>query len=150
MSTVHVQIEIKVPPQVVFDTIMNPDRLRDWVTIHRSVSNVSPDPSTRGARMDQVLHMRGMSFKVHWTLTSVNAPHEAEWQGRGPAMSNARIRYELRGPDEGPTTFEYTNEFHAPGGPLGNVASRVVVGSASEREARDSLSRLKSLLERSR
>ena len=35
--------------------------------------------------MDQVLQIRGVHFKVHWTLTKVSAPFEAEWQGRGPA-----------------------------------------------------------------
>jgi len=149
MSTVHVQIQIAAPAQVVFDTIMDPDRLGDWVTIHRSLSNVSPDPVRQGATMDQVIQIHGVPFKVHGTLARVNAPYEAEWQGRGPALSKARIRYQLRGPEEGPTTFEYTNEFSTPGGPFGRVASRLVVGSASEREARDSLSRLRALLERS-
>jgi hypothetical protein len=60
----------------------------------------------------------------------------------------ARIRYELTPQGEGKTKFEYTNEFNPPGGVLGNVASRVVVGAASEREARNSLSQLKQLLER--
>ncbi len=149
MSTVNVSIDINVPPQVVFDAIMDPQRLRDWVTIHRAVSNVSNDPAAPGARMDQVLCMRGVNFKVHWTLVDVHPPHEAEWEGRGPALSRARIHYALRGDGDGPTTFEYTNEFHAPGGPLGAVASRVVVGHASEREARNSLNRLKDLLENS-
>ena len=45
--------------------------------------------------------------------------------------------------------FAYTNEFHLPGGRLGNVASRVIVGATSEREANNSLARLKALLERS-
>ena len=44
--------------------------------------------------------------------------------------------------------FEYTNEFTPPGGMLGNVASRVIVGAASEREAQNSLRALKRLLER--
>ncbi len=148
MSTVHVSVEIAAPPQVVFDTIMDPARLAEWVTIHRSVSNVSGARATRGASMDQVLHMRGVSFRVHWTLISVRPPHEAEWEGKGPALSKARIRYQLRGDADGPTMFEYTNEFHAPGGLLGGVASRLVVGHASEREAHDTLARLKSLLER--
>ena len=47
-----------------------------------------------------------------------------------------------------PPRFEYTNEFTVPGGRLGSVASRVIVGAASEREASNSLSRLKALLER--
>jgi uncharacterized protein YndB with AHSA1/START domain len=148
MSVVHVTIEINAPPQRVFDTIMDPNRLRDWVTIHRSVSGVSADPSAKGARMDQVLHMHGVSFKVHWTLVDVKPPYEAEWMGRGPAHSHARIHYKLSGETEGPTTFDYTNEFGAPGGALGRIASRVVVGHASEREANLTLARLKSLLER--
>ena len=147
MSVVHVTIEIAAPPSVVFDTVMDPTRLGDWVTIHRSVKVVSGDPFSPGAKMDQVLHMRGVSFKVHWTLVAVDAPRTAEWQGRGPAMSKALIRYRLIGEDSGPTTFEYTNEFGAPGGLLGNVASRVVVGHASEREAHDSLAKLKALIE---
>ena len=36
---------------------------------------------------------------------------------------------------------------HVPGGRLGNVASRVIVGATSEREASGSLARLKALLE---
>lgn len=148
MSTVHVEIEIAAPPTVVFDTVMDPARLADWVTIHRSVKVISQDAVSEGARMDQVLHMRGVSFKVHWTLAAVRRPREAEWLGRGPAMSHALIRYRLLGGVDGPTTFAYTNEFSAPGGILGNFASHVVMGHASEREAHDSLMKLKALLER--
>ncbi|MHB8658279.1 MAG: SRPBCC family protein [Solirubrobacteraceae bacterium] len=148
MSTVKVTIEIDAPVEHVWETIMNPALLEDWVTIHRSVGGVSEDPTTQGATMDQVLCMRGVSFKVHWRLASVDAPHRAEWEGRGPAHSLARIVYQLAGVANGRTRFDYTNEFKAPGGILGNVASRVVVGAISEREARGSLQRLKQLLER--
>jgi uncharacterized protein YndB with AHSA1/START domain len=146
-NTVHVEIEIDAPPALVFDTVMDPGRLADWVTIHRSVALISSDAVSEGARMDQVLHIRGVNFKVHWTLASVRRPFDAEWLGRGPAMSHALIRYRLSGGDDGPTTFAYTNEFSAPGGRLGNLASHVVVGHASEREAHDSLMKLKSLVE---
>ena len=147
MSTVHVQIEIDAPPRVVWDTVMDPARLEEWVTIHRSVKVKSADPRQEGAQMDQVLHIRGVSFKVHWTLECAIAPREAEWQGRGPALSRAVIRYKLSGDPGGPTTFDYVNEFHPPGGPVGSVASRVVVGHVPEREAHDSLERLKRLIE---
>jgi uncharacterized protein YndB with AHSA1/START domain len=147
MSVVHVSIEIAAPPQRVFDTIMDPQRLGDWVTIHRSVSGVSDEPTVRGARMDQVLHMHGVNFTVHWTLTDVKPPWEAVWEGRGPAHSLARIHYALSGDEDGPTQFDYMNDFQTPGGALGRLASRVVVGAASEREARNTLARLKALLE---
>ncbi len=148
MSVIHVRIEIAAPPEFVFATVMDPYRLADWVTIHRSLSKVSADPLARGARMDQVLHMHGVSFKVHWTLADVQAPFAAQWEGRGPAYSRALILYGLSGDPDGPTTFDYTNEFSAPGGMLGRVASRVMVGPASEREANHSLARLKTLIER--
>jgi uncharacterized protein YndB with AHSA1/START domain len=148
MSSVHVKIDIDAPAQRVWETVMDPYRLKDWVTIHRSVNDVSSRPMRKGSTMQQLLHMRGVSFHVHWTLADVSAPHHAEWEGRGPAGSRARIRYELSGDADGPTLFEYTNEFAVPGGRLGTVASRFIVGAASEREAKSSLARLKALVER--
>ncbi len=146
MSTVNARIEIAVSPRVVWETIMDPGRLGDWVTIHKAVTGGQSRPQ-RGSTMDQCLHMRGVSFTVHWELAEVDEPRLAVWDGRGPARSKARIRYELEGRD-GHTMFHYQNEFSPPGGVLGNVASRVVVGAASEREANASLRALKALLER--
>lgn len=147
MSTVRAEIEIAASPQEVWDTVMDPDRLGDWVTIHKSVSGASK-PLRPGSTMSQVLHMRGVSFTVHWNLAEIEEPRLAQWEGQGPARSRARIRYALRENDSGGTMFEYTNEFTPPGGMLGNVASRVIVGAASEREAQNSLRALKQLLER--
>lgn len=147
MSTVSARIEIEAPIERVWETVMDPHRLRDWVTIHRSVDNVSHAPLRRGSTMDQAMHVRGITFRVHWTLTFLDAPRRAEWQGGGPARSTAIIRYELSSDGDSTTIFEYTNEFHPPGGKLGSVAGRFIVGATSEREAHDSLARLKGLLE---
>jgi len=146
MSKVSAKIVIDAPIEKVWETVMNPSRLGDWVTIHKSVSNVSDVPMRRGSSMEQTMHVRGLTFHVHWTLMAVDSPKRAEWEGGGPARSTAIIRYELA-EDEGRTTFTYTNEFHPPGGRLGSVASRIIVGATSEREANNSLSRLKALLE---
>jgi uncharacterized protein YndB with AHSA1/START domain len=146
MSTVQAEITIDAPIQDVWETIMDPARLADWVTIHKSVRNASSPPLSKGATMDQGLVVRGLTFRVHWILESIRAPHTAQWEGEGPAHSKALIRYELS--DEGGrTTFRYTNEFHPPGGRLGSIAGRMIVGATSEREAKNSLSRLKALLE---
>lgn len=147
MSTVHVKTEIHAPIDRVWEIVMDPTRLKDWVTIHRSVKDISANPLRKGSTMDQVLHMRGVSFRVHWTLAQVSAPNHAEWEGEGPARSRARIRYDLSSNGDDETVFEYTNEFTTPGGRLGDMASKVIVGAASEREAQSSLRRLKKLLE---
>lgn len=148
MSTVSAKIAINAPIERVWETVMDPKRLGDWVTIHKSVSNVSDLPLRAGSTMDQTMHVRGLTFRVHWTLMAIDSPHHAEWEGGGPARSTAIIRYELVSDDDGRTTFQYTNEFHPPGGRIGNVASRMIVGATSEREAARSLERLKALVER--
>ncbi len=61
-------------------------------------------------------------------------------------MSKAMIRYRLKAVPGG-TMFDYLNEFHTPGGQIGNAASRIVVGNLPEREATESLIRLKALVE---
>jgi len=149
MSTVQAKIDIDAPLERVWETIMDPQRLADWVTIHKSVSNVSASPLRQGATMDQAMHVRGLTFRVHWNLIAVSPPNRAEWEGAGPAHSTALIRYELSSNEDGRTTFQYTNEFRPPGGRLGSIASRMIVGATSQREANNSLSRLKALLERS-
>ncbi|MGB9184776.1 MAG: SRPBCC family protein [Solirubrobacteraceae bacterium] len=147
VTAVTAQIEIAAPLERVWETVMDPSRLKDWVTIHKAVRNVSASPLRKGATMDQSMALRGVPFKVHWTLTAVERPHRAEWTGAGPAHSRARISYVLEEGKEGNTLFRYTNEFHPPGGRLGQVAGRVIVGGTSEREAQNSLSKLKALLE---
>ncbi|MGH2915490.1 MAG: SRPBCC family protein [Solirubrobacteraceae bacterium] len=148
MSTVSARIEIGAPIERVWATVMDPMRLGDWVTIHKSVREVSDTPLRAGSTMEQALHVLGLTFKVHWTLTTLLHPRLAEWQGGGPAHSNAIIRYELSSVSPDVTLFHYTNEFHPPGGRVGSLASRMIVGATSEREATHSLTRLKALLER--
>jgi uncharacterized membrane protein len=150
MSTVHVKTKINAPVDRVWETVMDPSCLKDWVTIHRSVSDVSASPLRQGSTMKQCLHLRGVSFNVNWKVVDLSAPNHAEWEGQGPAHSQARIRYELRPAGDEATEFEYINEFNPPGGRLGTMASRMIVGTASEREAERSLERLKALVEKKR
>lgn len=148
MSEVRAKIDIDAPPEAVYDLMLDPDRLHEWVTIHRKVNRVDSGDPRKGYKMDQTLCLRHASFKVHWTLTEADRPHAATWEGRGPAGSYARTSYRLKPVDGGGTRFEYENEFKAPGGFLGAAASRVIVGGVPEREANRSLENLKALVER--
>jgi len=148
MSLVHDQIRIAAPVDRVWDVVMDPKRLHEWVSIHRSLGSVSEGPPRKGSTMEQSLRIRGVTFRVKWTLAEVKPPGLAEWEGKGPAHSYARTRYELTSDGDQHTVFDYTNEFSTPGGRLGVMASRVFVGGVSEREAHTSLERLKALVER--
>ena len=148
MALVTATIEIDAPPEAVWEVIMDPTRLEDWVTIHRRLGAVSEGPLRVGSTVEQTLCLRGATFKVNWRLVEVQAPRFARWEGRGPARSRALIEDRLSAGDGERTCFDYRNEFKAPMGPLGAAASRVLVGGLSQREANRSLSRLKELVER--
>jgi uncharacterized membrane protein len=147
MSEVVTSIDIDAPAERVWEVVMDPSRLHEWVTIHRRLHSAPAYPPQRGDRMDQTLSLHGAHFRVHWTLEVYDAPHRAEWHGRGPARSHAETEYRLQALDGGRTRFDYRNEFKAPLGPLGAVASRVLVGGLPRREADASLQRLKALVE---
>ena len=141
MSEVVTSIDIDAPPQAVWDVVMDAERLADWVTIHRKLGEHSD------TNMEQTLCLRGVNFHVKWELDSSRKPERAVWKGKGPARSRATTEYLFKAIDGG-TCFEYRNEFKAPLGPLGAVASRALVGGVPEREAVASLQKLKKLVER--
>jgi uncharacterized protein YndB with AHSA1/START domain len=147
MTLVTASIDIDAPPERVYDAMLDPARLKDWVTIHRRINRSDDGAPKEGYEMEQTLCVRGANFKVRWTLTEADKPDTATWEGRGPAHSYARTSYHLAERDGGGTRFDYENEFKAPGGFLGAAASKALMGGVPEREARKSLARLKKLLE---
>lgn len=147
MSEVITSIQIDAPPEDVWDVVMDASRLGEWVTIHRRLDKAPNGPPSRGDEMSQTLCLRGVNFHVKWELEECDAPKHAIWRGRGPARSHAETEYRLTATDGG-TRFAYRNEFKAPLGPLGAVASRAIVGGLPEREAKATLHKLKALLER--
>lgn len=148
MTEVVTSIDIAAPPEKVWALAMDPDCLSEWVTIHRRLHSHDGGPPRKGYAMEQTLHMRGVNFKVQWELVECEECVHAEWHGRGPARSHAETEYRLTAVDGG-TRFSYRNEFTAPLGPLGRVASRALVGGLPRREADASLRKLKALAERS-
>ncbi|MGI8593189.1 MAG: SRPBCC family protein [Solirubrobacteraceae bacterium] len=147
-AVVEVSIDISASPEQVWEVIMDPGRLGDWVTIHRKLGEVSHRPLEDGSQLEQTLCVRGVSFKVKWEVTEHHEPRMARWEGRGPVRSHASTEYRLAENGDGGTHLDYRNEFKAPLGPLGSVASRAVVGGVPEREANSSLRKLKALVER--
>jgi carbon monoxide dehydrogenase subunit G len=149
VTAVTASIDIAVPPQRVWDVIMDPHHFDEWVTIHRKLGHVDDGGLRPGFQVEQTLALHHANFKVRWLLAELDPPYHAVWEGRGPAGSHARIVDTLTALDGGEQTrFDYLNEYSQPGGFLGRMAGRVFVTGSAEREARRSLTRLKAFLER--
>jgi hypothetical protein len=147
MSVVTASIDIKAPTETVWQVVMDPSRLGEWVTIHRRLVHADPGPPEVGFQMEQLLHLRGVNLTVRWRLVECRPCELAVWEGRGPARSRARTEYHITPNDLG-THFDYRNQFHPPLGPVGALASRALVGGIPDREAKLTLQRLQALLEK--
>jgi uncharacterized protein YndB with AHSA1/START domain len=147
MSLVTASIQIAAAPEDVWETVMDPARLGEWVTIHRRLVHADDGPPRVGYTMDQQVHLRGVNIQVHWTLIDCRRGERAVWEGRGPARARAQTEYVLSAEDGG-TRFDYRNEFRPPLGPVGALVGRALVGGMPEREARRTLERLRAYLER--
>ena len=138
-------VEIAAPPERVYDVVMDPARLEDWVTIHHHLEDAPNGRLRKGSKMTQYLKLAGKRFKVRWTVVENDPCVRVVWEGRGPVASRARVVYELEGNGDG-TTFSYLNEYDLPGGALGRIATRAV-SRVTQKELEGSLQRLKSLVE---
>jgi carbon monoxide dehydrogenase subunit G len=138
-------VEIAAPPQRVYDVVMDPARLEEWVTIHHHLEDAPNGRLRKGSKMTQCLKLAGKKFKVRWTVVENDPCVRVVWEGRGPVASRARVVYGLEGDGDG-TKFSYLNEYDLPGGALGRIATRAV-SRVTQKELEGSLQRLKSLVE---
>lgn len=136
---------VAAPPKRLYDVIMDPGRLEDWVTIHHHLEDAPSPPLKKGSKLTQCLRLAGKKFKVHWTVVENEPCTRVIWEGRGPVASRARVEYRFAPDGEG-TDFFYLNEYDLPGGPLGRFAGKAV-GRVTQKELDGSLKRLRSLVE---
>jgi uncharacterized membrane protein len=138
-------IQIDAPAEDVYEVVMDPGRLGDWVTIHHHLEDAPNGRLKQGSKLTQCLKLAGKKFNVRWTVAENDPCRRVVWEGRGPVGSHAHIEYGFANHD-GATVFSYVNEYDLPGGPLGRIAGRTVA-RVTQKELEGSLQRLKSLVE---
>jgi len=138
-------VDIAAPPERVYDVVMDPSRLDEWVTIHHHLEGSPPDRLERGSNLIQCLRLAGRRFNVRWTVIENDPCARVVWEGRGPVASHARVEYGFADNGAG-TRFSYMNQYDLPGGPLGRLAGRTLA-RITQKELDGSLQRLKALVE---
>jgi len=131
----------------VYDVVMDPRRLEDWVTIHHHLEDAPPGTLEKGSKLTQCLKLAGRKFNVRWTVVEAEPCKRVVWEGRGPVGSHARVSYQFGdSSDANGTDFHYMNEYDLPGGPLGRIAGRGVA-RVTQKELDDTLQKLKAITE---
>ena len=138
-------IEIAAPPEEVYEVVMDPRRLKDWVTIHHSLIEAPAGELREGSELTQCLKLAGQRVSVRWRVAEDDCPRRVVWEGEGPMSSHARAVYGFERSGSG-TRFSYRNEYELPGGAFGRFAGRAV-SRVTTKEVEGTLQRLKDLLE---
>jgi uncharacterized protein YndB with AHSA1/START domain len=140
-------IAIQAPPERVYDLVMDPSRLEDWVTIHAGLKEAPDGELREGSELVQSLKIAGRRFDVHWEVVEAQKPRRVVWEGRGPVRTRAKVVYDFDSDGGGRScSFSYTNEYSMPGGPFGRIAGGVL-RRTSQRESERSLEKLKRIVE---
>ena len=140
-------ITIDAAPQRVYDVVMDPQRLEDWVSIHHHLEDAPNGQLQKGSKLTQCLKLAGRKFKVRWTVVEADPCRRVVWEGKGPVGSKARVVYEFGDSSGGDCTdFHYLNEYDLPGGPLGRIAGRGVA-RVTQKELDQTLQKLKAITE---
>jgi carbon monoxide dehydrogenase subunit G len=140
------EIEIAAPPKTLYDIVMDPRRLADWVSIHQRLESAPKGQLEKGSELTQKLKLAGKDFKVSWTVVENDPCKRVVWEGKGPVGSKAKVIYEFEESGDG-THFSYANEYDLPGGALGRMAGPMVK-RVTQGELEESLRQLQALAER--
>jgi uncharacterized protein YndB with AHSA1/START domain len=147
MTKLEREIDIAAPPERVYEVLLDPDCLGEWVTIQEELEEAPEGRDLKpGDKLRQRMKVAGQRFKLSWTVVEAERPSRVVWEGEGPMGSKAKAVYELAANGDGGTRFSYMNQYDLPGGFAGKLAGRAVV-KASGGEADRSLERLKELVE---
>lgn len=146
MTRLEREIVIDASPDEVYDVLLDPRCLGEWVTIQEELEDAPAGDLAEGDTLRQRMKVAGQRFKLSWTVVQSDRPTRVVWEGKGPMGSKAKAVYELSEDGSGGTRFSYMNEYGLPGGPAGKLAGRAIM-AASGGAADESLERLKKLVE---
>ncbi len=138
------KIDMAASAEDIYQVVMDPNRLKDWVSIHERVED-APNSLRKGSTLTQSLKLAGRKFKVEWKVVENDRPSYVVWEGKGPLGSKAKAVYEFS-ESNGVTHFTYMNEYNLPGGPLGKMAGPAV-RKVTGKELDASLENLRSIVE---
>lgn len=141
-ESVHESVDLEATPEEVWEKLMDPCFLEEWVSAHREIEELPELPLGQGSTFTQKLGVGPVKFKVDWEVIEADRPSLARWVGRGPAGAEAQITYRLEPDGNGGTRFQYENDYELPGGPVGKTAGKAVGSAAGKREARKSMKKL--------
>ena len=139
-------IHIDAPPERVFDLTVDAARLPEYMTNISEVKDVSGPLDRIGASYTGVMKIIGRRLEGHWEVVRVEKPAYVELLGTAPGGGRATF-ITRNEPKDGGTDRTVELDYELPAGFAGELADKLFVEKAIERDTRHSMENLKAICE---
>ena len=132
MGKVNANVEVPAAQEKVWETISDPARYDEWLTIHTKWKDGTPEAFTEGAQVAEVVTMLGMANTIVWTVDEFTPPSRMKISGEGMAGVKSAFTLNVDSDGNGGSKVGMDAEFEG----------QMIVGAmgaAVEKDAREQL-----------
>jgi uncharacterized protein YndB with AHSA1/START domain len=137
----------EAPIEGVFEMSADPLRIPEWVPTVFEVKDATPGPMTVGSTYTAVTKVLGRHVDIRYEITEFEPPRLLAVVGTAPNGGRVLLRTRLSPATRG-TDAEIEVDYDLPIGFLGEIADKLFVEQAMERDMRHGVENFRSLVER--
>lgn len=146
MGHVREKMYIEAPVDVCWDLGADASRVPEWQEGVLEVKDITGKLDQVGAGYSTVLRIMGRRLEGRFEVSKVDKPRLVELSGTAPGGGRAKSTVWLE-PAGGGTDLTVEIDYELPGGLIGDVADKVFMERAVERQIRHSNENFKALCE---
>ena len=146
MTTIRMTGHFDAPIERVFELGTDFKRYPEWNTVYSEIKEVIGPPDKVGTRVLGVTKVLGRRMEGWGEIVEIDPPRLLKTSGKGLEGGMVTSTYHFTPAGSG-TDYEFESEYELPAGFLGQVADKLFVEKAVERDLRHSLENFKALVE---
>jgi uncharacterized membrane protein len=146
MTRIEKSVEIKTPPEKVFNYLKLPEKQPEWMQFLEKNTITSEKKEGVGVTVHGVGAMSGREMEWNWEVTEWEKNKRIAWKFEPPPFKGGG-GFTLEPTDEG-TRAVFESEYEVPYSILGKLLDKVKVRKSMEENLTTSLENLKSILEK--
>jgi coenzyme Q-binding protein COQ10 len=145
MAHIRLTEHIEAPIEDVFELFIDAKRWPEWMAGSTEVKEITGPPDLVGTRIRDVSTFMGRQMESWTEVVEVERPHLYRFTSESGAMKGTGT-FRLTPAGQG-TDVHVENEYDLPAGFLGEIADRLFIEKAMERQMRHSAENFKALAE---
>jgi len=146
MGHVREKLHISAPIEVCWDLGSDANRILEWQVGVLEVKGITGRLDRVGASYSPVLSIAGRKIDSRWEVTKVDKPRLVELTGTAPGGGKAKSSTWLEPSGDG-TDLTFEIDYDLPGGVVSDIADKLFMERAVERQIRHSNENFKALCE---